>query len=190
MKRLLRTLVHTLTFLTLLLCLTTVVFWIRSYFRSDWYHYVVIDPPRRTWTQYSLNSNKGSLYVSYFSFRFNADDRFQDYVRLREAPAGFSYQGYEPRDNRHLAGPGLRSLGFRYNSEYSTPDASGTYDFPNASVPHWFVALVTTLLPATRLYLIRRRRRQKRAGLCPACGYDLRATPDRCPECGATPSPV
>jgi hypothetical protein len=43
----------------------------------------------------------------------------------------------------------------------------------------WLAFVVTTI----------RRRRIPTVGFCVKCGYDLRATPDRCPECG-TPVPL
>ena len=62
-----------------------------------------------------------------------------------------------------------------------------------ALFPHWAVILATSILPAFWLiqkgFFIRqfRRRRRIKLGLCTVCGYDLRATPDRCPECGNSP---
>jgi hypothetical protein len=51
-------------------------------------------------------------------------------------------------------------------------------------VPYWFLALLALAPPVYALARSRRRRRHAQHPVCAACGYDLRATPDRCPECG------
>lgn len=57
-------------------------------------------------------------------------------------------------------------------------------------LPLGVIALALALLPAARVggalvRMQRRRRRVSQVGRCAVCGYDLRATPERCPECGA-----
>ena len=52
------------------------------------------------------------------------------------------------------------------------------------STPYWFLVLLCCPAPSLRLTARLRNRRRRGRGLCPACGYDLRGTPDRCPECG------
>jgi hypothetical protein len=52
------------------------------------------------------------------------------------------------------------------------------------SFPLWAPAIVFAILPILQKSRRRRRRQRRVRGLCARCGYDLRATPERCPECG------
>lgn len=59
-----------------------------------------------------------------------------------------------------------------------------------AAAPIWFPILLTLILPAVRYRMWRHDQQLKRKGLCKICGYDLRASPDRCPECGTSISRI
>ena len=52
-------------------------------------------------------------------------------------------------------------------------------------VPDWFAMIGLAVLPAVAWGRRRRAIEQERKerGQCIVCGYDLRATPERCPEC-------
>ena len=53
-------------------------------------------------------------------------------------------------------------------------------------LPCWAIVLMTAPVPVLYVRRLRWLRRAFRArqGLCPGCGYDLRASTGRCPECG------
>ncbi len=56
--------------------------------------------------------------------------------------------------------------------------------FTYVHVPLWMPATVVMLLPLVWVWPRLRARAQWSAGHCTSCGYDLRGSPERCPECG------
>jgi hypothetical protein len=53
-------------------------------------------------------------------------------------------------------------------------------------IPFWPIVWLFAMPPAIAWQRRRVRRRRQRQGLCARCGYDLRASAGRCPECGLT----
>jgi len=88
---------------------------------------------------------------------------------------GFSHRSYP--ENNALGGTDYsrRVLGFGGGEQLN----GGVF----VNVPYWFPA-VMGVVPVAMVVRAERRRGRIAGGACAVCGYDLRATPDRCPECG------
>src|SRR5690242_10758991 len=92
----------------------------------------------------------------------------------------------------HRLGPVAWGLYERRGVTYMVDDGSWhreeVVQFQEVAVQGWLLAILFGIPPAMLLVGFLRRRRRLRSGLCVACGYDLRSSPERCPECGAAPA--
>jgi hypothetical protein len=101
---------------------------------------------------------------------------------------GFGYPSHyttDPARRLWLHFGGLHVSEFKYVGALT-----GTLNGWSFSVPSWLPTALSAMVPAMWVRSVLRRRRaaaSERTGKCLNCGYDLRATPNRCPECG-TPS--
>jgi hypothetical protein len=178
MRRLLRILLTAATALSLVLCVVTVALWVRSYHRMDSYKKVDIDAGRFL----NVVSLRGGVQVAWAGGGY-APEPTGGWETFRRVP---------PSDWQVLTGSGTQTdrsfAGFRL----ATGDlGGGSMPFWSARVPYLAPAAALMLLPAwwgRQRFRGYRRDRRRAANLCPACGYDLRATPDRCPECGTIPA--
>jgi hypothetical protein len=139
--------------------------------RTDWF---VCGDGRFTWS------------ISELSPRREGDPAFVGArARARRAVGWYSRadKSQEPVLNIERTQYGVRAFGFVYEQGQRKMPI-GTDEFARYSVPCWFIALFAVPMPAC--WIVRRTQVRRRGftGLCRHCGYDLRATPDRCPECG------
>ena len=173
-RRLARILLNALTALSLLLFVATVVLWVRSYWRQDFFRRIRPGRPDGLRTFAFLTSARGGAQVDvgFVSSGFTG-------VLGRE---GWDWLCTDYPPTVYAAGLSANRWGFHYDS-YDDPPLRTT----RIIFPLWLPTALFAALPLARGALFIRRRRRGREGHCARCGYDLRATPERCPECGVVP---
>jgi hypothetical protein len=202
-----RRLLNVLTLVSFLLCVAVGYVWVRSYVGSSFAYALEVAPSRGI--QWRLVARRGAVWFEYWRqpdkrvadawsdeqqalFARNLEIR-QERSRIDSAARAAGRDSQLPevgRLNVEMSSNlsrihGLNQKLTAWRREQQTPRLR-TRSLPIA-VPFATLAALSLVGPTLRWLDLRRRRRLVVARICSACGYDLRATPDKCPECGVAP---
>ena len=162
-----RRLLNMLTVLSAFVSIASLILGIDSFNATDKLVRHTLDPQTSIYRQAGIVIVNGRIIFGSMRWNTTADMRLphQPGWEIIRDPDGFKRPGDSP--------PSWRLCAFGTSS-------SGTYTGVNLLL----VIVVTSILPTQWLYGVLLRRWRIRHGCCVCCGYDLRATRDRCPECG------
>jgi hypothetical protein len=187
-----RGLFNLLTVVSLLLCAFTLTMWVWSHWAT---HFMYCGG----WTTDGKRINNNRVALEWFQGRvvyvrdyeyFKAHSWGNEADWLRQPHAGWNT---EPALAYKISSISSLSFwkrhGFVYDHRVGFRKGDLWYEDSYGNnlrvcVPAALPAAVFAILPAWWLISTVRRWRRNSQGLCTSCGYDLRATPDRCPECG------
>jgi hypothetical protein len=180
-KRLRRILFNMATVLALVLTIAVVVLWVRSdlvsdsIYRSRWWS----EGAERNESAWSLFDGRGGLGIGHRRQQFAPSPvHLPESFWKKARPVRIAGTPFQPASF-------FQRLGFRYIDVPNSPSPAPNNYYREWNAPFWCLLLLFAPLPVVRIGAAMRRGRGRRRGLCAVCGYDLRATPERCPECGA-----
>jgi hypothetical protein len=181
-----RRLLYHLTASLLLLCVA--VLWIRSCWRADcvllWNTRCELSCESRAgylaFRSSNMHGDGPSVYWLTSSVGAGASER-----RAMRRGAGRSFMGFFCV-KQTAAGSSVRLAPELERRGLKTP--AGILQQELFYVPFWAVGLLIGLPAVLFLRRIHGVAQRRVRGLCPVCGYDVRATPARCPECGSEPA--
>ena len=132
-----------------------------------------------------LFSNRGRILL----LVVKVDSGTEDWLDHKPPSAG-TWENLLPRKNWQLGG--VQIAGFRTINRYEYTYHSGTSTIQSfaklhlglLAVPYWLLVVVAAAAPVGSVVVSVRKRARRMRGRCAGCGYDLRASPERCPECG------
>lgn len=183
-----RRLFNVASVLSLLLCVAIVFLWLSGDilgWEGVWEHQ---DGDRLGNSHWQVDISGGGVCVSEFRMRVIPDGTAfaANYRRARRYPPEHYWRHKLDNDYPDV----WQGASARWAlSSQSTREGSSLVTQRSLILPCWPLAIATLILPidALRREYVRRRVRMA-ANLCQQCGYDLRASTDRCSECG-TPIP-